>query len=324
MPARDAVATSLASPSGEQFEIVAGGHRAVIVEVGGGIRSYSVEGQELLDGYGVDEMAGSGRGQVLMPWPNRVRDGTNAFDGRRHQLDINEPELGNAIHGLVRWVAWSVVEREAHRVVVRHTLHPQPGYPFTLRLQIEYELSAAGLAVRTSATNAGTTACPFGSGAHPWVAAETGSVDLVSLHVPSGVADHVDERSIPTGEGSVEGTELDFRVDRPIGPTKIDHAFTDVERDADGLARVRLRQPSGQTITVWFDAAYRFVQLSTGDVLPDVNRRSLAVEPTTCPPNAFQTGEALIRLEPKAMFTGRWGITPGPANGSGSNGAPAM
>ena len=48
--------------------------------------------------------------------------------------------------------------------------------------------------------------------------------------------------------------------------------------------------------------------LFTGDPLPDVNRRSLAVEPMTCPPNAFRSGEALTRLEPGDSATGAWGI----------------
>ena len=53
------------------------------------------------------------------------------------------------------------------------------------------------------------------------------------------------------------------------------------------------------------------MQLFTGDPLPDVARRSLAVEPMTCPPNAFRTGEDLIRLEPGASVTSAWGIVPG-------------
>ena len=56
------------------------------------------------------------------------------------------------------------------------------------------------------------------------------------------------------------------------------------------------------------DEAYGYLQLFTGDPLPDVARRSLAVEPMTCPPNAFRTGEALVRLEPGASWTGAWGI----------------
>jgi aldose 1-epimerase len=73
--------------------------------VGGGIRSYSVDGREVLDGYRRDAMSRSGRGQVLIPWPNRLQDGSYEFDGQLHQLDLSEAEQRNAIHGLVRWSA---------------------------------------------------------------------------------------------------------------------------------------------------------------------------------------------------------------------------
>ena len=157
------------SPSGEQFEIAFAEQRAVAVEVGGGLRTYAATGQDVIDGYGVDEMATGGRGQMLIPWPNRLQDGSYEFDGRRHQLPLTESEHSNAIHGLVRWVAWHAREHEPHRVVLGHVLHPQPGYPFSLDLQIEYELSASGLTVRTTATNIGAATCPYGSGAHPYL-----------------------------------------------------------------------------------------------------------------------------------------------------------
>jgi aldose 1-epimerase len=146
-------------PSGEQIEITAGDQHAVVVEVGGGLRSYSAGGRDLIDGYGADEMSSSSRGQVLIPWPNRLQDGSYEFDGRRHQLPLNEPERRNAIHGLVRWVAWTASAREPHRVVMEYTLHPQPGYPFSLRLGIEYSLSESGLRVRTTVTNIGSDRC---------------------------------------------------------------------------------------------------------------------------------------------------------------------
>ena len=132
----------------------------MIVEVGGGLRSYSAGGRELLDGYGADEMCASGRGQVLLPWPNRLEDGSYEFEGRRHRLPLTEPDTRTAIHGLVRWASWRVAEHEAHRVVMEHVLHPQPGYPFSLRLGIEYALSEDGLRVRTTATNTGAGALP--------------------------------------------------------------------------------------------------------------------------------------------------------------------
>jgi aldose 1-epimerase len=157
------------APSGEQIEITAGDQHAVVVEVGGGLRSYSAGGRELVDGYKANEMSSSGRGQALIPWPNRLQDGSYEFDGRRHQLPLNEPERRNAIHGLVRWVAWTASVRETHRVVLEYLLHPQPGYPFSLSLGIEYALLDSGLLVRTTATNVGADACPYGTGAHPYL-----------------------------------------------------------------------------------------------------------------------------------------------------------
>ena len=113
------------------------------------------------------------------------------------------------------------------------------------------------------------------------------------------------------GSEPVEGTEYDFRVARPIGATKLDNAFTELERDPDGRARVSLADPAtGRTLTLWVDEHYPYLMLFTGDPLPDVNRRALAVEPMTCPPNAFSTGDSVIRLQPGETATGVWGIEP--------------
>jgi aldose 1-epimerase len=297
------------SPSGQQVEIVFGDQRAVVVEVGGGLRSYQVGGQELLDGYRPDEMCSSGRGQVLIPWPNRLQDGSYEFDGRRHQLPLTEPTASNAIHGLVRWALWRVEEHEANRTVLAHALHPQPGYPFALTLRVEYTLSDSGLAARTTATNVGPSACPYGAGAHPYLTLGTPTVDPLVLRVPAGSVVTSDPRGLPMDTTSVEGTEYDFRRPRTIGATVLDNAFTDLRRDEDGLARVELGDPAnGARIALWVDETYEYLMVFTGDPLPDVNRRSLAVEPMTCPPNAFRTGDSLIRLEPGASVTTTWGI----------------
>ncbi len=298
------------APSGEQIEIAFEDQRAVVVEVGGGLRAYSDGAGPVLDGYGADEMCTSGRGQVLIPWPNRVQGGSYEFDGRPHRLPLNEPERQNAIHGLVRWARWIVAEREPHRVVLEHLLHPQPGYPFTLRLGLEYALSEDGLRVETTATNAGSEPCPYGAGAHPYLTVGTATVDSVLLSVPARTVLDSDDRGIPIGKRAVDGTEWDFRRSRPIGTTVLDHAFTDLERDADGLARVRLAAPEAGTVTLWVDESYPYLMLFTGDPLADVNRRSLAVEPMTCPPNAFGSGDGLIVLEPGRSITSAWGIAP--------------
>ena len=91
----------------------------------------------------------------------------------------------------------------------------------------------------------------------------------------------------------------------------LDNAYTDLERDADGRARVLLDDPNDDSgLTLWVDAGYPYLMVFTGDPLPDVARRSIAVEPMTCPPNAFRTGESLIRLEPGEATSSAWGIEP--------------
>jgi aldose 1-epimerase len=298
------------APSGEQITIAVGDQQAVIVEVGGGLRSYSAGGRELVDGYGPYEMSSSGRGQVLIPWPNRLEGGSYEFDGRRHQLPLNEPERRNAIHGLVRWAAWNTAEREAHRVVMQHVLHPQPGYPFSLRTCIEYALSDSGLRVSTTTTNVSTERCPFGCGAHPYLTLGTATIDRLFLTLPAQTVLQSDQRGLPIGTKAVEGTGYDFRQSRRIGSTVLDHAFTDLLRDEGRFACVKLRDSeSGIQVSLWVDHTYPYLMLFSGDPVPDVSRRSLAVEPMTCPPNAFRTGVFLIGLEPGSSCTGTWGIS---------------
>jgi aldose 1-epimerase len=296
------------SPSGEQIEVAAGDLRAVVAEVGGGLRTLAFDGREILDGYSADQMCTSGRGQVLLPWPNRLDAGRYEFAGRSLQLPLTEVGNGTAIHGLVRWANWTVREREPHRVVMGYVLHAQPGYPFTLDVRIEYALSDNRLEVTTTATNAGSDVAPFGAGAHPYFGAGGTTVDEVSLKIPARTVLRSDERGLPRGRGPVDGTDYDFRVARPIGAAVLDNAFTDLERPNDGRAQVELERTDGTSVALWVDKRYPYLMVFTGDPLPDVARRSVAVEPMTCPPNAFRTGDSLISLEPGSSFTGTWGV----------------
>jgi aldose 1-epimerase len=298
-------------PSGAQHEISRGEQRATVVEVGGGLRTYSVGGVDLLDGYPAAERCSGGRGQPLIPWPNRLCDGAYEFDGRRYQLPLTEPETRSAIHGLVRWANWTVGEREPGRVVMEHMLHPQPGWPGTLSLRIEYALGDRGLSVTTTAVNAGAAACPYGAGAHPYLTLGTATVDALTLRVPARRYLEADARGIPTAVRDVAGTRFDFRVPRLLGPGQLDTGYCELDRDPDGLARVRIRTAGGgRAAVLWLDRSYEHLMVFTGDSLPEADRRrGLAVEPMTCAPNAFRSGHGLRRLEPGDTAVGRWGVS---------------
>lgn len=292
-----------------ELEIAHGNQRVGFVRLGGGLRSYEVGGRELLDGFPPGGKPTHGRGQVLVPWPNRIKDGSYEFDGKREQLELSEPENGNAIHGLVRDATWNVAEQSSDRVVLDYLLEPQPGYPFTLAVSIEYALSEAGLAVTTTARNAGTERCPYGCGQHPYLTLGTAKIDTLWLRVPGRIVVSSDARGVPVSTEPVDGTEYDFRVSRAIGETVLDNAFTELERDADGRARVLLDDPdSGSGITLWVDETHPYFMVFSGDPFPDLARRSIAVEPMTCPPNAFRTHDSLLVLEPGESTASTWGI----------------
>lgn len=294
--------------SGEQFELQHGQRTAVVVEVGGGLRRYSVADREVLDGFGPGERADGGRGQALIPWPNRVRDGRYEWEGETLQLPLNETALGHAIHGLVRWRNWEVLAWEPSRLTFGLRLFPMPGYPFTLGLAIEYELNDAGLRVRTRAENLGTRACPYGVGFHPYLTLGR-PIDTARLTLPAQRALVTDERAIPISSEPVAGTPLDFREPREIGALALDTCFGDLLRDEDGRARITLTDDAASA-TLWLGDAYRYVMVYTGDTLRVVarRRRGLAVEPMSCAPNAFASAEGLVRLEPMQTHVAEWGI----------------
>ncbi|MGO8687723.1 MAG: aldose 1-epimerase family protein [Candidatus Dormibacteria bacterium] len=296
-------------PSGQQFRLVHDDQEVVVTEVGATLRSYRVGGQPVILGFDESEPASYGMGQMMMPWPGRVGDGRYRWGGAVHQLPIDEPELGNAIHGLVRWARWTAEPTSASRLVMRHRLTPGDGYPFSLDLALTFELGDTGLGVTVAATNAGTASAPFGAGAHPYLTVGTPVVDSCRLGLPASTVLLSDDRNLPTGRAAVGGTRFDFRQPRPCGDIRLDTAFTDLARDPDGLARVSLEGPDGRRLMLWLDQAHPWVLVFTGDVLPpERRRRGIAVEPMTCPPDAFRSGTDLITLEPGDSTTARWGL----------------
>ena len=297
-------------PTGEQHEIRHGDQVVVVAEVGATLRAYSAGGLDVLDGFSVEEPSSAGRGQVLAPWPNRLDGGRYEFDGRPGAAAIDEPELGNAIHGLVRWLPWLLASKTDEAVALACVLHPQPAYPWRLELGLEYRLVSDGLEVVARATNASAEAAPFGIGFHPYLTMGT-PVDDVRLTIPASRRLTTDDRALPVGEEDVAGTEFDFTEGRPVGATWLDTCFTGLARASDGRSRALLESADGDRgVEVWADEAFGYLQVYTGDTLEPASRRrqGVAIEPMTCPPNAFASGVDVIRLEPGASWSGAWGI----------------
>jgi aldose 1-epimerase len=296
--------------TGAQHDLTAGDYTAIVTELGAGLRRLRYRGKPLIVEYEADQLPPSGAGQLLSPWPNRIDHGRYDFGGSSLQLDLSEPAHNNAIHGLTRWATWAEAAKSADFVQLKLALLGRPGYPFHLELFTGYQLlPTAGLEVTITARNAGSRPAPYGTGSHPYLTAGTPFVDECELRLPAARRQACDERGIPVGEPTdVAGTPTDFRQPRPIGDLRLDDPFTGLDRDADGRALATLTG-GGTTVALWAGGGYDWLQVFTGDPLaPAMRRRALAVEPMTCPANAFVTGTGLITLAPGETVSHSWGI----------------
>ncbi|RJQ69583.1 aldose epimerase [Pseudonocardiaceae bacterium YIM PH 21723] len=286
--------------TGRQYEITAQGQAAVITEVGATLRSWTVSGQERLLTHGADEMGDSQMGKVLAPWPNRIDHGRYEFQGTAYQLPLAEPAKLNAIHGLVNWVPWQPREQHADRVTMGYVLYPQKGYPFTLDLALEYALTGDGLHVTLTARNVGRLSAPFGAGYHPYLLLDESAL----LTVPADSYLRTDDRLIPVGKAPVAGTPFDFRTPRAVDGTELDTGYTDLHR-ADGVATAQLDQ-----VQLWVDDTHGYLQVYTDNAAPPsrTRRSGIALEPMTAAPNAFNSGDGLLTLEPGRAYQGSWGL----------------
>jgi aldose 1-epimerase len=305
---------SVASPTGQQWRIGHGDQEVVVCEVGATLRTYNVGPTPIIDGFGPHEWSHSGRGQVLAPWPNRLADGRYEFNGVRAQAALDEPERRNAIHGLVRWLPWTLQTRHQNQLSLRLQLHPSPGYPFSLLLEMEYHVGRDGLSITTTAHSMDDGPVPFGLGFHPYLRAGPETIDGAILQLPAYQTLDLDDRGLPTGElTAVAGTERDFTTSRFIGPTVLDAAFTELDRDSEGRAWASLDAPNGASgASLWADPGFTYLMVYTGDTLGDLARRrhAVAIEPMTCPPNALRTGKDLLSLEPGQQWRASWGLVP--------------
>ena len=300
--------------SGSQFEISFGEYRATIASVGASLRSLSHAGRDLIVPFEADELRPKSRGVTLAPWPNRIDGGRYTFAGVDYELPLTEPRRGNALHGLACWLDYQEIEHEESFVTLAAEIVPQEGYPFRLLMRVRFELGENGLATTVTASNIGSDAAPYGTAPHPYLVAGEGRVDDWSLELPATeVLTVTEDRLIPIEVvdvvGHAEGA-FDFRINRAIGDVFIDHAFTSLIADDSGRAVVRVTTVDGSGVEMSWGDELPWVQLHTAD-LPDaeISRLGLAVEPMTCPPDAFNSGVDLIVIEPGASSTASWLIT---------------
>lgn len=273
--------------------------------VGGGMRALRVGDWEVLDGYGVGEQHSGRRGHVLAPWPSRLLEGRYAWAGSEYELPITDVKHRSAAHGLVDQLEWAVDRSEPRAAELSVRVPRQPGYPFEVTVRVRYELQDDTLTVSLAADNDGAEAAPFGVGMHPYFRCGA-DADDTELRLPVRSRLALDETLTPTGELA----EFDGQVGL-IGERVLDAALAVESGGDDGpvqAATAAIAGPAG-SLRLVLGPCFRWLVVFTGDTLPEADRRrSVAVEPLTCPPNAFRTGTDVIALQPGIPWTDQWSL----------------
>ncbi|MBX3301389.1 MAG: hypothetical protein KF693_04170 [Nitrospira sp.] len=293
--------------------------RAVVSPWGASLRRYLLidDGREtdIVWGYSGGSRKRGGQGDVLIPFPGRVANGRYAFDGRPFQLECNDKEGPNAIHGFVRSLPWSVREALVNKVTCEVRLDAETyasrGYPFSLDLAVTYELDAQGLSCAFIVTNVGDRAAPVGVGFHPYFTVGTSLIDEAEAQIPAAGYLEFNEQLAPTGRIlHVEGTCWDYRRFCKIGRQHFNHCYVNLERDSARMATATLRHgPSNRAIDIVMDSSFSAVVVYTGDAIAGAPRAALAIEPMTCGTDAFNHPEwGLKRLELGEIFSGRYRV----------------
>ena len=290
-----------------EYALTYGDYNAQVRSSGAGLNYLSYKGKNLIDVFRESEPE-MYRGDILAPWPNRIGDGEYTVSGYAYSVPINEPSRNTALHGLVNTLEWKLLERSEHMVLLEVDLPESEKYPTSLRLRSKYELSSEGIEIKISAINTGKQKAPYGVSIHPYLIANSSSQNNDwTLHMNSNEVLEVDlKRLLPIRLVNVDALDFDFRKGAVVGSRFIDHAFT-VDRAQPRVIEIRGRDQSG--VQMAFDETSKWIQIHTADRDGgDTSRTCLAVEPMTCPPDAFRTGTDLIWLESGDETSSSWSI----------------
>ncbi|MET0617944.1 MAG: aldose epimerase [Luteibacter sp.] len=276
------------------------------------------EQRDIADGFrDENELIGhkGSRFAIMTPFANRVYDSRYTFEGKDYDLQPGAVGADRAIrHGFLRGVLFDVQrehgdDHKASVTLATQAIRPdfQPGYPFALDFAVTFTLDERGLTVEAKTRNVGDHAAPTFFGWHPYFRLSDNPIEGWELQVPADRIIEADEGFIPLNGTrawkSMDSADpsLDFRKMRPIGDTALNNTYADLHLDTDGRARTRLRDPkTGAAIAVWQEKG---VMLAfTSDTAERDARKSVALEPMECMPNAFNRDDCtpLLTLAPGA------------------------
>lgn len=273
-----------------QIEIRAGKNIARVSSLSAALTYLEIDGVVAIAQVTREAILGAFASVVCAPWPNRIEDGIWG------QLKFGRnDDHGNALHGLVFDKEFELQSSTETSAMYKYQLTASESYQFDLEISVEYEISNRGLTVTYGAKNFGVGLAPYGVAAHPYF----------NVHDDSRFEIRATKRALNNQRQIPIGTEDFTTTDYLYGATNLDDCFYGLTGD------LVIRHGDGSSITIWQDPQFKYLMVYTGHQMPEFGfpNPGLAIEPQTCPANAFNTREDLIWLEPGQHWRANWGVT---------------
>ena len=175
------------------------------------------------------------------------------------------------------------------------------GFPFPCTVTYVFSMEDNNFSCSISVVNDGKKTLPFGAGWHPYFILGS-DVDNLQLKLPNVASIEIDEKMIPTGK---KDNMNDFENLDQIHDTQFDTGFEILNKDEVAVTKV-YNPINNLTLESWQktgDKGFNYVQVFTPP-----GRKSIAIEPMTCPADAFNSKESLIELAPQEEWSGSFGV----------------
>jgi aldose 1-epimerase len=231
---------------------------------------------------------------ILFPFANRIKDGSYTFNSKTYQLNTNQKEENNALHGLIYNKTFKVVNEKVanNEVSIKleyNEINESEGFPFTYKIQLIYTLTKNTLKINVQVKNTHSKPFPFTIGWHPYFTSKNLPQSILKFNSTKKLI--LDKRMITTG---IE----DFKIDDclEIKNNKFDDCFI-------------LNTNNIKFITPEYDLEMKassnktFLQIYTPE-----RKNTIAIEPTTGVSDSFNNKIGLQVLEAGKTYNIRWDI----------------
>ena len=267
-------------------------HAKIHLEQGASLQELTLNGHHLITSLEPLTYSTTYASSILFPFANRVKDGIYEFNAKNFQLDTNQKEENNALHGFIYNKTFQVIHYEISDNDAKITLEyiekkKHKGFPYTYKIQLEYTFSKNMVSLKFKVKNTSKKPFPFTLGWHPYFLSD--DLHNSSLQFQSDKKLIIGDRNIGLQIESIKPTETFEIQDK-----QLDDCW--VLNSGD----IKFITPK-YSLSISSSEKTNFLQLYTP---PKLN--TIAIEPTTGVSNSFNNKIGLQVLQPKKWHEVTW------------------